>query len=658
MLPRFKVTDNSGILPEHSTVLCSPEMENYGVDRWLLAIKAHCGAGKTVAMIRSLEDMPDHHSIIVICPLRFLCRDMHRKLTHLGFVLYMDLPPGAIDPRHITRLVITPESLHRLSGAEYQVVVLEEALQLVQAFTSRTMTKWLECYGIFAGLLQICRNAHALDAALDAELVDQLAMLAKRDPMELVHFVQNDYVRSPRRAEWTTSQATYMGCLLRDLSEGKQVAIYSLQSAEGALALHKKLTKLGHKGLCITGELAEDEKKALFADTALVAAEAQYLITTPVMLSGVSVTKFAVDRAYMDYRLISQIPSNSAFQMLHRVREVRDSLVRILTDERFANLPTTRQEVLDALADRKIGGDTDPSLGPISWTTGIGGVRTFHTSPAIEFVVGLRMREFRDKNDLAGALGRLMSAAGYQHSWIHEDSFAENKEVIRAGKAAMREIRANRVEIRDTKAQITGTAPILETVDFVELGALAARGRGLTPSDAASIERQELAELYSVPVEEVTPEFVLAKGGLEAKRIQRNRNCAALPLNELRRLNAARIARGPKELTDLEASLPKHVAVREILEGMGMASGVHTATAVPRAEVDAAILTFAPAFRQSGKRYYSLLGKRDCRPPATVDLKFFTQFLEKPLTSLYGATWRRQYASPKSHVVTALAIML
>jgi len=75
-------------------------------------------------------------------------------------------------------------------------------------------------------------------------------------------------------------------------------------------------------------------------------ANLDYLIATPVMTCGVSITIENFDMTFAHFRTLAGLTSNEAYQMLHRVRKLNQNVVHVLTDLRGDNLPTDREDLL------------------------------------------------------------------------------------------------------------------------------------------------------------------------------------------------------------------------------------------------------------------------------------------------------------------------
>jgi len=113
-----------------------------------------------------------------------------------------------------------------------------------------------------------------------------------------------------------------------------------------AEALHKELASHGYRGKCFSKRLSETEKKEIFADVNDAVVNLDYLIATPVMTCGVSITIENFDMTFAHFRTLAGLTSNEAYQMLHHIRKLNQNVVHVLTDLRGDNLPTVREDLL------------------------------------------------------------------------------------------------------------------------------------------------------------------------------------------------------------------------------------------------------------------------------------------------------------------------
>lgn len=94
------------IRPEYTHKVNEP-----GVKRAIIAMKAQMGIGKTEKLIKQLRSMPASASALVVTHSRVFSNKMKTELDSLGFRCYMDGKPGVITDR---RVVCCLDSIPRL----------------------------------------------------------------------------------------------------------------------------------------------------------------------------------------------------------------------------------------------------------------------------------------------------------------------------------------------------------------------------------------------------------------------------------------------------------------------------------------------------------------------------------------------------------------
>ncbi|AGC23085.1 DNA replication origin-binding helicase [Gallid alphaherpesvirus 1] len=169
--------------------------------RPVLIARAPMGSGKTTALIEWLAGFLDHQdrsAIVVSCRKSFtnsLCRRFQRDGL-VGFATYLDCEKYIIDEISHRRLLVQLESLPRVSSVlldHYDVLVVDEVMSLMNQFFSPTVRKLRETEALFSLLLSNCQYIVAMDATINATLVEMLADLRGA---ENIHVIVNDFVSS------------------------------------------------------------------------------------------------------------------------------------------------------------------------------------------------------------------------------------------------------------------------------------------------------------------------------------------------------------------------------------------------------------------------------------------------------------------------------
>ncbi|CAG8755094.1 16723_t:CDS:2, partial [Racocetra persica] len=216
-------------------------------NRHLMLIKGHCSIAKsneTAEEIRTLCHF-DRSSVstLIISGWRSLAHG--QKVLFEEFKSYLELDAKKLNPKDTPKLIINPESIHKLGATGYDIIILDEFKTITQNFSRSTMKKPKLSHDVYKFLLQSALLILALDATLDSDLLN----------VELIGA----------------------------LRQGLKVYILMFASAEMAEALHKELESQGYQGKYFSKRLSETEKKEIFVDINNAVANLDYLIATPVM---------------------------------------------------------------------------------------------------------------------------------------------------------------------------------------------------------------------------------------------------------------------------------------------------------------------------------------------------------------------------------------
>lgn len=645
---RLRQRLEASVRPALSAVsYCSPEMRPYGIEfaERLVLVRANCGVGKSKALIDELRhERFAHSSFILIAPSRSLVLSLSIKLADLDFISYQSIS-GSIDPEKYPRLIITPESLFRLKKPNYEYVILEEVNQLLKCFRSVTMKNPRQCLERF---LALTKNfpVIAIDATLSDEDVEILSKLTGATPAStIVH--HNTYVREARQAEITTCRDAWLGNILADLKAGMRVVIYTIQSAESAASLHAELTAKGFAGVSYTSLMTEKDRQGVFADldTTLETLGAQFVIMTPVVTSGVSIERTAYTRAYCDFRPLATVPPSVAFQMAHRVRQVTTGTTRILTDLRLGHRPVEASGIKQYLETmHESVGASKPFEVHCEREMLPNGSYIYRHSPSLDLHIYLLAEENRGRNDFVGELARLYRGAGYSVGLMP----SPRGDVQSSGKALNKKVRNGATRMKAEKAEAVAEAATIDADEASDIALSVQKGGAITTEDLAALKKYELAQYYDVAPEKVDAKFVATYDNPRARQQHRAREMASQTLEELRDEHRITVRDSVKAVTTYAPVLPKVIILGEVLEGIGFAKGLWTKGSVPREQIEAAISTYEPVFRQKEWAMYRVLGKK-LRQPKEYNLKYFLTFLDAPLKEVFNArltTHRRTAKDP------------
>ncbi|AID52709.1 DNA replication origin-binding helicase [Falconid herpesvirus 1] len=166
--------------------------------RRVTVVRAPMGSGKTTALIEWLKSalrVPDMSALVVSC---------RRSFTHtlagrfndaglVGFVTYFTSMDYIMRGKPFHRLLVQVESLHRVERElidRYDVLVLDEVMSTLGQLYSPTMRQLHLVDSLLFRLLRTCPRIIAMDATVNAQLVELLADI-RGD--ENVHVIVGEY---------------------------------------------------------------------------------------------------------------------------------------------------------------------------------------------------------------------------------------------------------------------------------------------------------------------------------------------------------------------------------------------------------------------------------------------------------------------------------
>jgi hypothetical protein len=617
-------------------------MRSYGLQRLLggkrhlVLVKAHCGVGKSIQLSEELQGLKAKDgspaSVLILSGRRSLAHG--QKALFEGFELYLDRSSISFSPSQHPRLIISPESLHKIEATGYDVIVLDEFETITQNFSGPTMRKPALCHDTYKSLLRDASLVLALDASLDSSSLVHLQELAQINPENSsVHW--NQYLREDREARFYITNNVWNAELLGSLEKGLKVYIPMFSSPETALALHRKLGDLGYRGKCFTRRLGEDEKKEIFGDINGAVDGLDYLIATPVMTCGVNITVANFDVAFAHFCTNAGISFHNAYQMLHRVRVLHKKRVHILTDLRSDKLPVNREDLLafisyrcnyvkfpeleEAHCDRVLTNDGRWVLKP---------------SPSLETHLYNASRMNLSRNDFVGCLGNILRESGY--TILNGESVSPlfpGRTPNKDGAELRASVRDNKRELDDERCRALAGAPILTPEQKAEISIALENEVSIDETDRLALQKSNLASFYSIDPEEITESFAKNYAAPEIKKAYTALQLSLLSQEELHDKHRESVIRDPREKASCTSILPHVQALDEILRGLGFSAGIFTTQPISRKVFEVSLQAFVPTFKANERRYYAAFGKR-MNPHSYYNLNYFVRFLKGPLSIL------------------------
>ncbi|CAG8710766.1 6946_t:CDS:1, partial [Racocetra fulgida] len=610
----------------------------------LMLIKGHCGVGKsneTAEEIRTLcHSDGSSVSTLIISGQRSLAHG--QKVLFEGFKSYLELDAKKLNPKDTPKLIISPESIHKLGATGYDVIILDEFETITQNFSGSTMKKPKLSHDVYKSLLQSALLILALDATLDSDSLVHLQNISKLDA-ENSTVIWNQHIRDKRHALIHINTKKWNVELIGALRQGLKVYIPMFASVEMAEALHKELESQGYQGKCFSKRLLETEKKEIFADINNAVANLDYLIATPVMTCGVSITVENFDMTFAHFRTLAGPTSNEAYQMLHRVRKLNQNVVHILTDLRSDNLPTDREDLLRFISYRcNITEYPDLEEAHCDKILTPDGRWIFKPNASLETHLYNASRRNASRNDFVSLLTDRLSECGYNIN-IAEDcpsidsKLTENNE----GKELLLQIRSIKKTLDTEKYSMIANAQVLSDIEALDIRECLEREEDINPAYRLALQKYNLASFYKKTPEDITKDFVEKYSQKEMRNAYSALVQAVNPLDDLRENYRFMVIGDSREKASCDSLLPKVIALEEILRGIGFSSGIHTSYTLSRQDFDTNLPNFLPIYKKNERRYYAIFGKK-WRPHANYNLKYFMEFLLKPLKEFKVSFYREK----------------
>ncbi|CAG8541055.1 7299_t:CDS:2 [Cetraspora pellucida] len=299
----------------------------------LMLIKGHCGIGKSNKLAEKIKTLchSDGSSVLILIISDWRSLVYSQKVLFKEFKSYLELDIKKLNSKDTLKLIISPESIHKLGATGYDIIILDEFETIIQNFSRPTMKKLKLSYNIYKSLLQSALLILALDATLD------LDSLHIRDKYYALIYINTK--------KWNAE-------LIGALKQGLKVYILMFASAEIAEALYKELASHGYQDKCFFNELLETKKRDIFANINDAVANLNYLIATPVITCSISIIIENFDIMFAYFRTLASLTSNEAYQMLHYIKKLNQNVVHVLTDLCGDNLLTDCEDLLHFISYR------------------------------------------------------------------------------------------------------------------------------------------------------------------------------------------------------------------------------------------------------------------------------------------------------------------
>ena len=310
-----------------------------------LAINSRYNSGKT-HFLRRLIKKHAYERVLFITYRQSLARDIRRNFRSLGFANYLDAhddPSVWNSPRLIVQLdslrnVMLKSDDYLMTGewnGRYDLIVLDESESLLAHLDEGTMEgKAIETFEFMDGLLSLSSKIVCLDGDLSGRTLEFARTYGPLTCVTNRNQVAGKSIKIVRDAD------DYRAILLGDLDRFHQedanfrIAVAcqaACQVEDLRLALQASHPHL--KVITLTGQDSGETKRQFFENVNETFGNANVLIYSPVIESGVDIT-VPVRKVYGKLSCKSNCP-RAFLQMLARCRNVADGEVVLLADPAF-----------------------------------------------------------------------------------------------------------------------------------------------------------------------------------------------------------------------------------------------------------------------------------------------------------------------------------
>ncbi|KAK3811670.1 MAG: hypothetical protein J3R72DRAFT_530179 [Linnemannia gamsii] len=510
----------------HTKILCLDKdngmlSTNAGVGQEApsLVIWSATGTGKGVYYEAIIAENPDY-KFIVITPRRTLASSAGKRLQRLGFEDYRDTK-GAIEA---DRVIVQAESLYRVRMEHYNkktILILDEFCSLCEQMTSvETMGDRHDFNNkVFEWLIR--HTARVI--CLDADFTDRDIRLVKslRNDVRIIH---NTY--QPQK-EQKVVMYEFESRLMKEVTElldaGKRVWIASTFSASRTEGLHQTLKDGGFKGMCVTGQSSEQDKRTAASDINTLIKDLNYFIHTPAISVGIDCNvEDCVDTVVGFFSTQSNVPVETWRQQIRRVRHVKSNRILVYIDRSTSNrnMPTTEKDVNDWIRNqsRVIMGDMKSTPG-LRACIDDQGIICLPDTPYSQIWMNVCIKRHKSMN---GAWPRFVQQMQDAGCVVHDAKGGGDALVAKA-------IESKHAEVKREHSLCVANARCLTPEEYTKLQDTIDTA---SVDDRHAMTKYTLMRTYHITTKEtVTPEWVLAHDIEHEKKIYRNLRALSLSDN-------------------------------------------------------------------------------------------------------------------------------
>ena len=330
----------------------------------ILLIDAYLGTGKTTHFIEITRKPGRTTKVLLLSPRILYARAMTAEYNKQK--KYLSPPPSDtfkcyLDPHDIrndAHLVLSMESLYKVAGQQYDILILDEIETLLTQFSSWTMKEQIRCAQVFAELVVNTPIVVGGDAFLSNKSKRTLELITNRtgslftglieQPAKNVRIIRNTHLSDKRKAVMMKTWSELTSHLFDNLVKGKRI-VFACAGYKKACSIAEECKRRGVIFKLYTKDNSSSEEARFELSNVNEAwSSVQLVIYTPTITVGVNFDLPDYFDQLFVYGSAFSCTVRDLFQMTLRVRHLRENVMyfAIQSTKMFRMLPTEESDII------------------------------------------------------------------------------------------------------------------------------------------------------------------------------------------------------------------------------------------------------------------------------------------------------------------------
>jgi hypothetical protein len=228
------------------------------------------------------------------------------------------------------RLICQVDSIHKINDLNFDLVIMDESESILNHYFSKSLKNPHETFQIMSS---ICLNTKKV-IALDGDLGNRTKSYIKALGESL--YINNIIVKDKRKFVFCNNEKIFEEDIEKNLKLDKNICIVSMSEKEANR--YYNLFSENYRTQMYTSKTDDNDKK-LLSEVRKIWSSLQLVIYSPSIESGVD-----YDIEHFDKTYVIMSPNSTSqrglFQMIHRVRKLKDSEIKCLLNGILPNQTT------------------------------------------------------------------------------------------------------------------------------------------------------------------------------------------------------------------------------------------------------------------------------------------------------------------------------